>query len=54
MGIADLKIFRTPKNGSTRIGLTDNPNDSKDNFAADIESDIKQDNGIDDPEFPVP
>ena len=28
----------------------DNPNDSKDDSAADVESDIEQDNGIEDPE----
>jgi len=33
-------------------GDLDNPNDSKDNGAADIESDIEADNGIEDPECP--
>jgi len=30
----------------------DNPNDSEDDFAADVESDIEHDNGIQDPECP--
>ena len=33
-------------------GDLDNPNDSKDDCAADIESDIEQDNSIEDPERP--
>jgi len=32
----------------------DNPNDSEDDCAADVGSDIEQDNGINDPELPVP
>ena len=31
----------------------DNSNDSEDDCAADVESDIEQDNGIEDPEYPV-
>jgi len=32
-------------------GDLDNPNDSEDNCVAEVESDIEQDNGIEDPEF---
>ena len=33
-------------------GDLDNPNDTEDNCMADVESDIEQGNGIQDPEFP--
>jgi len=33
-------------------GDSDNPNDSEDNCAADVESDIEQDNSIEDPVCP--
>jgi len=33
-------------------GDLDNPNDSEDDYVADIESDIEQDNSIEDPECP--
>jgi len=33
-------------------GDLDNPNDSKDDCAVDVESDMKQNNSINDPEFP--
>jgi len=35
-----------------RNGDLDNPNNSEDNCAPDVESDIQQDNGIEDPEWP--
>ena len=40
------------KNWLTWNGDLDNPNDREDDCAADIESDIGRDNGINDPEIP--
>ena len=34
-------------------GIMDNPNETEDDCTADFESDIKQGNGIEDPEYPV-
>ena len=40
------------ENWLNRNGDLDNPNDSEDDWAADVQSDIEQDNGIENPECP--